>query len=123
MKVHPKFTNYMCDDQGNIFSLYTGRKLKNAPTLDGYINLGLYLDGLHICRLKHVIVWEAFNGRLVPAGYEIDHSNGNKLNNCIKNLACLTRAKHRTETYRENPHIDNFIKSQWSKDHCIQISI
>lgn len=116
MKAHPKFTNYICDDHGNVFSLYTGRKLTTAPNPDAYINLGLYLEGSQIYRYKHVIVWEAFNERMVPAGYEIDHIDGNKLNNCIKNLACLTRKEHRLKTYRENPHMtENFIKSQWRK--------
>lgn len=116
MKVHPKFTNYICDDHGNVFSLYTGRKIAAAPDAHGYIRLSITDEGMKIYRYKHVIVWEAFNGMLVPAGYEIDHIDGNKLNSCIKNLACLTRKEHRAKTHRENPHMaKNLNKSKWIK--------
>lgn len=102
MKVHPKFTNYLCNDQGDVFSLYTGRKLEPAPTPDGYLRLGIRENGQTIKKLYHRIVWECHNG-LISEGLEIDHIDGNKSNNCIKNLACLTRAEHRKKTFIDNP--------------------
>ena len=51
MKVHPTFTNYLCNDQGDVFSLYTGRKLGPAPTPDGYLRLGIRDNGQTIKKL------------------------------------------------------------------------
>ena len=110
MRAHPVYKNYLCDENGEVHSLYTKKKLKPNPYRHGYITVGLYLDGQKKSKLKHVIVWEAFHSILVPAGYEIDHIDGNKLNNCIKNLACLTRAEHNSKTRRTNPKISESLK-------------
>ena len=41
----------------------------------------------------HIAVWEYYNGP-IPHGYEIHHKDGNKHNNSIENLACLTPSEH-----------------------------
>ena len=45
-------------------------------------------------RFEHVLVWEAHFGP-VPAGYELHHQNGNKLDNRIENLQLVTRLEHK----------------------------
>lgn len=41
----------------------------------------------------HVVVWEAFNGK-VPKGQHIHHLDENKSNNDISNLTLLSRSEH-----------------------------
>lgn len=41
----------------------------------------------------HRIVWETFNGE-IPDGYEIDHIDGNRLNNALSNLRCVTHTEN-----------------------------
>lgn len=43
---------------------------------------------------KHRVVWEEKNG-VIPKGYQLHHKDGNKENNRISNLECLSRAEHR----------------------------
>ena len=76
----------------------------------GYYQCTRLLDG-HRKRL-HVVVWEHFNGPK-PEGYDIHHIDGDKDNNEIDNLFCITRIEHRryhyfhmTEEHRQK-FIDN----------------
>lgn len=39
--------------------------------------------------LVHILVWETFNGE-IPQGYEIDHIKGNKEDNRLEMLRCVT---------------------------------
>lgn len=116
MKQHPKYTKYICNDKGEVLSLHTGRKLDPAPNLNGYIQLSIQDNGeKRIRQYSHRLIYECYHG-LIPEGFDIDHIDGNRANNCILNLACLTRAEHRSKTYVDNPHIvDNLHKANCKK--------
>ena len=43
--------------------------------------------------LMHRYVWEFYNGK-IPKGYEIHHKDGNRANNTIENLQCLSKSEH-----------------------------
>jgi len=45
----------------------------------------------------HATVWEFHNQRAIPKGYEIHHIDGDKRNNAISNLECLTKSEHRAK--------------------------
>lgn len=50
----------------------------------------------YLCRGKrklHRLIWEKFNGP-IPKGHHIHHKDGDKLNNSIHNLECLSHAEH-----------------------------
>ena len=44
-------------------------------------------------RGEHQLVWEVVNGP-IPANHVIHHVNGNKSDNRIENLRCMTQAEH-----------------------------
>lgn len=96
----------MSNDEGDIYSLRTGRKLDPAPQQNyGYLQLGILDDGGQKMQpLAHRLIYECHHG-LIPEGFEIDHIDGNKANNSIKNLTCLTRAEHNKKTHKDNPHL------------------
>ena len=57
--------------------------------------------GYLIARLKngkvtplHKYIWRYYNGN-IPVGCQIHHDNGNKLDNRIENLICVTPDEHK----------------------------
>lgn len=63
----------------------------------GYLDksTGYYVFHSKGKRYAHRIIWEIFNGPM-PKGMEIDHKDGNKLNNNISNLRLATSGQNKT---------------------------
>ena len=55
----------------------------------------------HNNRRLHRAVWKAFFGD-IPDGYEIHHCDGNKDNNNIENLQCLSKSEHASRHQQKN---------------------
>ncbi len=60
---------------------------------DGYYRRVVWNKGHAKECLLHVDVWTFFNGK-IPTGHEIHHVDGNKSNNEIENLQCMSKAEH-----------------------------
>src|SRR4051794_16099918 len=68
-----------------------GRILNGCINEDGYRNFSLRTDGGSRTIRLHCVVAEAFLGPR-PAGTEVNHIDGNKLNCAVSNLEYLTHA-------------------------------
>jgi hypothetical protein len=55
-------------------------------------------------KLVHRLLWESVYGS-IPEGYELDHINGNRKDNRIDNLRCVTRTQNAQN--RHKPHKGN----------------
>lgn len=73
--------------------LHKGRILKDAKDGGGYPFVGLFKDGVCSKRKVHHLVAEAFLGER-PNGYEVNHKDENKTNNCCNNLEYVTRKEN-----------------------------
>lgn len=81
------------------------KKLKPTVNNGGYYIISIRKDGKQYSRGLHQIVWEAFNGD-IPEGYDVDHIDDDKTNNCLSNLQLLKhednlKKKHRLELLSE----------------------
>jgi hypothetical protein len=74
------------------------RGKRAGKTFDGYNRLCLTVDGVGYYLLGHRVAWALFHGNWPQ--FEIDHADGNGLNNRIKNLrsACSSKNKQNRAT-------------------------
>lgn len=64
-------------------------------TNSGYLQFGLDNKNVYV----HRIVYETFVG-VIPKGYDINHIDGNKLNNNVSNLEAVTRSENQKHAAR-----------------------
>lgn len=82
---------YSVDIYGNI---YRGNKIiKSYNNGIGYFQVKLALNGKRYNKYIHRIVWETFVGE-IPKGYEINHIDHDKSNNCLYNLELVTHSEN-----------------------------
>lgn len=85
---------YMASNSGDIYSLKFGRikKLKQVLINTGYYAVCVNTDRQH-SYTAHRFVFECFNGP-VPDDMQVDHIDGNKLNNAISNLRLVSASEN-----------------------------
>lgn len=77
-----------------------GKILKPRTKNNGYLNLFLYdRNGNRKDCGPGILVLEAFVGPR-PDGYECNHKDGDKKNNCVWNLEWVTKSENRLHAYR-----------------------
>lgn len=90
------FGNYEVSNLGNV-RVVVGKRpgsLKKASrSSTGYYIVGLSYQGKCTTSLVHRLVAAAFLGEC-PAGYEVNHKDGNKANNRLENLEYVTRKEN-----------------------------
>lgn len=59
-------------------------------TMQGYVLIRI---APYKYRAEHILKWEAKHGP-VPKGWHVHHLNGNRADNRLANLICLTRSQH-----------------------------
>lgn len=100
---------YQISDYGCVRSLnYNGtgkvKFMRNHKTPNGYEQIKLYRDGKRKWFMVHRLVWEAFNGE-IPNGLQIDHIDGNKTNNELSNLRCVTPKENINNTVTRKKYL------------------
>lgn len=90
---------YLITPLGRIFSLKSNRLLSTYVCRDGYEYTQLSICNKKFKLAVHRAVWMYFYGD-IPDNLEINHIDGNKLNNCISNLECVTSSENKLHSYR-----------------------
>lgn len=100
---------YLIFSDGRVFTKYHKngyeRFLKPIKTKDGYLSVNLYMGGKTHLKRIHRLVAEAFIPNLGEKPY-VNHIDGNKVNNDIKNLEWCTQ--------KENVQHAIHILNKWS---------
>lgn len=90
-------SGYFVSNQGRIKGIrvaYLRPTLSNA----GYLVTALPKDGVRSFYTVHRAVYETFKGN-IPPKMDINHIDGNKQNNHISNLECVTRRENTQHAY------------------------
>jgi hypothetical protein len=83
---------YKCDEEGSLISLRSGAAVKLKSVINKTNGRPCYtisIRGKRLTAYGHQFSWLYFRG-LVPVGRELNHIDGNKLNNSVTNLEIVT---------------------------------
>lgn len=100
---------YKISQDGIVIKISTGRVLKPQDR-NGYYRYNINKK----MRSAHIMVWEAFNGKKVPEGYQIDHINGIKNDNRIENLRAVTPSENMYNAYKHGHRMSKAV-NQYTK--------
>jgi len=89
---------YEVSDLGRVKRVDSGRILRRRGG-NGYDVAVLFRNGVRNQRLVHRLVVEAFVG-IIPTGLQVNHINGDKLDNTLSNLEIVTPSQNTTHAYR-----------------------
>jgi HNH endonuclease len=96
----PSFPRYTISENSEIYDTKNERIVSQSNNKYGYKNINLYdADNIRKIRFVHRLVYEAFGlieGGIMPD--EIDHIDGNPLNNLIGNLRPATSQENKRNT-------------------------
>lgn len=92
-RVIPSFPVYSASNYGRIRNDGTGRIMHTYPNTRGYLALTLRRDNKQVPQMVHRLVAEAFLGGPHP-DLDVNHIDGNKVNNYIENLEWCTREEN-----------------------------
>ena len=106
LKEIPGIPDYYACEDGTIWSTKVSYRYnpngemrlvrpRNHPS--GYLYYGLFVgkgpNKQRLWRRGHRLIWETFNGK-IKSGLEVDHIDGNKHNNKLKNLRVVTHSEN-----------------------------
>ena len=88
-------TDYLVSSDGNIYSMKSNKFISQFKNKGGYLNVHIYIKGREVKRGVHCMVAETFipNPDNKP---QVNHKDGNKLNNNATNLEWCTQSENNT---------------------------
>jgi hypothetical protein len=96
-------TRYFASKCGKIYSDIQNKILKPSTTVRGYYKVGIFIGSKKAQPVTvHKIVATVYCKSSYVNGYDVDHIDGNKLNNCAKNLEWVTRSINIKRAFKMN---------------------
>ncbi len=109
------FPNYFVSPYGKVLSTRRATKKKPYRILKTYIRKGYPCVQLRGIRRQdidiHRLVYEAWKGE-IPEGLQINHKDGDKLNNYIDNLEVVTRTQN-----MQHAHTTGLMNPPFGQNH------
>ena len=88
---HHKYTNYSCDELGNVFGKNKNKPIGTKNQVTGYNQFTAHLGNGKLKTIrKHRFIYECFYGKDLPSDMVVNHINGVKTDNRLSNLELVT---------------------------------
>ena len=97
-------TRYAISKSGKVKSLKTN-KIMSPVIKNGYVNLHLYKNGKYKTGLVHRLVAKTFLKKPPKKKNQVDHRDGNKLNNHVSNLRYVSQSKNMKNAHKNNSNL------------------
>lgn len=91
---------YTIDDFGNIYDIELQRYKKQYENKKGYMKVHLYINGKDKGFFVHRLVLMTFNPIANMENLQVNHIDGNKKNNNVKNLEWCTNAENQRHAFQ-----------------------
>lgn len=111
----PNHPGYTCTRDGTIFGK-RGKPITQRVDRYGYLEVRFSENGKCSEYLSHRIICVTFNPIDNPEKYQVNHIDGNKLNNSIDNLEWCTVSENIRHAYRTGLH-KNVCKEYHALEH------
>lgn len=96
----PAYPNYKVSNLGRVYSACkSGRVLKTGIQSQGYAQVCLCKGGIKSTYRLHILICRAFKGEPPNDSYQVNHKDGNKLNNVATNLEWVTGSDNIKHAY------------------------
>ena len=103
IKIKGYKTNYLISNYGRVRNINTNKILKPKKERNGYIRYGLCFNGKRYFMSAHRLVAIAFLGKpLLYKTKQVNHIDGNKLNNYVGNLEWVYNYQNMHHAYENN---------------------
>lgn len=86
-------TDYVISDTGRVLTKNGGKEKCTELNRDGYVKVSIQINKKPKLISVHRAVYESFVGE-IPKGMQINHIDGNKLNNSLDNLEVVTPSEN-----------------------------
>jgi len=93
-KIIKEFKNYAVSKKGEVYSIRKKMIMKLHIKDVEYKTIKLFKDGKHCQKRVHVLVARAFLGKKDDEDKIVNHKDGDKFNNNVKNLEYITRTEN-----------------------------
>jgi len=99
IKRHPRYTDYGCDQDGNVYSFKSKNILRLKPSLVGGNGPSSRYKFVNIdptkCIYVHRVVAETWIPNVNSNQLQVDHEDGDRCNNAVSNLSWVTRKQNK----------------------------
>jgi len=99
---------------------FINKILRSAASSRGYLHVDLYKHGKNKICSVHRLVVESFIGPY-PKGFETNHIDGVKTNNCLANLECVSSSQNKIHAPGFMPDYGGFEAGMRSRNEIIGI--
>lgn len=112
------YSRYSISEKGEILCVPTGKMMSVQAIPGGYLRTNLTSDsGKRKALLVHRLVWMSRFGK-IPSKMVINHIDGNKQNNDISNLECVTQSENVKHAWRTGLNTGNTGESNGASKLC-----